>query len=121
MPETSMQLRDFITETLVQIVDGVITAQENVKGKNAYISPGNIISDNKLLKATFTRGRSPIVQNIEFDVAITATESDETKGGVGVVAAIVNAGVQHTVDTKSGSISHIKFSIPIVLPEQWNT
>jgi len=35
-----------------------------------------------------------IIQNVEFDVAISITETDDSKGGIGVFAGAFGIGVQ---------------------------
>ena len=34
-----LQLRDFVTETIKHVIDGVVTAQEYAKSKNAVVNP----------------------------------------------------------------------------------
>jgi|GEM_PF-4963321 hypothetical protein len=55
---------------------------------------------------------------IEFDVAVTASESAETNGKVGVLVAVLGAAVQDRSDIFSSTISRIKFVIPVMLPPQ---
>lgn len=55
------------------------------------------------------------VQNIEMDIAISVTEKEGNKSGLGI-AKIINAGISSENAQQNESISKIKFSIPIVLP-----
>ena len=121
MSEKPMKLKDFVSESLIQIVEGVVEAQHAMEGKNAFIHPSGIFShhrDTNTLVTDLSERDRKFIQNIEFDVAVTAIEGDETKGGIGVVAAVLNAGVQHTMDNQVSTISRIKFTVPIILPEQ---
>jgi len=61
---------------------------------------------------------SSSISIIEFDVAVTASESAETSGKVGVLVAVLGAAVQGRSDVISSSISRIKFVIPVSLPPQ---
>jgi len=57
-----------------------------------------------------------VVSFVEFDMAVTATEGKETKGGIGVVAGVFTLGSAGKSDAASGSESRIKFSVPLLLP-----
>jgi len=56
------------------------------------------------------------VQRIDFDVAVTATEGTETKGGVGIMVGAIGLGSQGKSDASNASQSRIKFVVPMVLP-----
>ena len=59
------------------------------------------------------------MRNIHFDVAVSISESSETKGGIGVFAGPLGpVGSQDQSDVASSSMSRIKFSIPVKLPVQ---
>jgi hypothetical protein len=75
-----MQLKDFVTETLRQIVDGVKDAQQAAKVNGAVIAPYN-----------------KNFEKIEFDVAVTATEGTGTEGKVGINIWSIAAGEQNGV------------------------
>lgn len=55
------------------------------------------------------------VQNIDMDIAISVTEKEGNRSGLGI-AKIINAGISSENAQQNESISKIKFSIPIVLP-----
>jgi len=57
-----------------------------------------------------------LVQTVEFDVAVTATEGTDTKGGIGVVAGVFALGSQGQSSEEISAVSRIKFSVPITLP-----
>ena len=90
-------------------------AQEKAKVAGATISPDSHLSyDNK--KYLFCAGR--LVEHVEFDVAVTTSKGKETKGGLGIFVAGFGVGTQGKSDASSISISRIKFSTPVVLPDQ---
>lgn len=113
-----MELKDFISETLSQIIDGVSEVQEKYKTKNVLINPDKIEGANG---EYYISGRSSshihttLIQNIQMDVAITATEGNENKVGIGV-AKILNIGTSKETNAQNTTLSRIKFSIPISLP-----
>lgn len=108
-----MELKDFIKETLSQIIDAVSETQEKYKDKHVLICPDDIQSekgeyyiDNESHYEYYNRKTK--VQNIEMDIAISVTEKEGNKSGIGI-AKIINA-------IQNESVSKIKFSIPLVLP-----
>ncbi|MEK6686370.1 MAG: hypothetical protein AABY99_08265 [Pseudomonadota bacterium] len=111
-----MKLKDFVAETLKEIVDGVVEAQKYYKEKGGSINSSSITfrTDHGLQIWNSENGQP--VQQIEFDVAVTTTEGTETKGGIGVFVGPVGLGSQGKSDATNSSSSRIKFSVPILLP-----
>ena len=77
-----MDLKNFVSQTLSQIVEGAQTAQSQIKAKEAVINP-SFIGDYKEI-AKHGGGLMPNVggyaQVVEFDVA-HGSEGTGTKGG----------------------------------------
>ena len=117
-----MELKYFISETLSQIIDGVLDAQEKVKksGPNGgRISPHvRTPSNAKSLYGT-TNDKLPVIL-VDFDVSVEAQEGTGTKGGIGVVAGMFNVGSSGESKESKQSSNKIKFSIPVALPLQPN-
>jgi hypothetical protein len=71
-----MELKEFVSESLKQIIDGVIDAQTYVGNKGASINPGHIIyinpSNIPFVDYVRCQSNNP-VQIMEFDVAVTVT------------------------------------------------
>lgn len=115
-----MELKEFIKESLSQIIDAVKETQEKYKDTNVVICPDNIqevksglyILDENEYDNYSSRSK---VQNIDMDIAISVTEKEGNKSGLGI-AKIINAGISSENAQRNESISKIKFSIPIVLP-----
>jgi len=93
-----MELKEFVSETLLQIIEGVKIAQSTNTGTNVQIAPGGNYG------------------KIEFDVAITTTDTTEAKAGVGIFVAGVSLGAQAKGGISNQTLSHIKFDIPLILP-----
>ena len=112
-----MDLQDFVSQTLVQIISGVKNAQIEAKNLGAEVSPhlsGNI---TELGKQGFLWASGSAAQIVQFDVALIVTEGTGTKGGIGVFSGAVNLGSTGQSKTETSSVSHVKFSIPLTLPE----
>ena len=111
-----MELKDFVAETLKQIIDGVSIAQTHGATKGARVNPGSLAFRTDQGMQIYDNETGQIPQIIEFDVAVTTTEGTQTKGGVGIFVGPVGLGSQGQSDAGRSSISHIKFSIPVLLP-----
>ncbi|WP_157475087.1 hypothetical protein [Lysobacter sp. Root494] len=112
-----MNLQDFITETLAQIVQGVKAAQELALQEGAEVNPrltgGPSINSAHGFIASAGGNTAQVVS---FDVALTVKEGSGTKGGIGVFAGAVSLGTSGQSSAENSSISHVKFSVPLALP-----
>ena len=123
-----MELNEFITETLKQIIDGVKSAQEQIQYGYQIINPPisskgkHEIKDPKVLgfHAAHYKGMVgdpiKIVSSVEFDVAVATTKQSKSKRGVGIVVASIGAGTQKQKEQSDALQNRIKFIIPLALP-----
>lgn len=111
-PPARVSLDDFVAVSLEQIVVGIRRAQQAVGEHGARINPQKD-SSMKLDKRTGTD-----VQEIEFDIAVTVTESKSSGAKLGVAVLPVVAGIRGGSDREHASVSRIRFSVPVVLPWQ---
>lgn len=104
-----IDLKDFISNTLQQIVAGVKDAQQtedgmNVNADNAgYGQGGNLFSAGTY--GSFTR--------VDFDVAVGAETSGAGKASIKVFGIGAEGGGEH----KTNTASRINFSVPVRLPD----
>lgn len=112
-----MELGEFVKATLVQIVEGVKHAQEAVGKSGAIINPGTYGSPGTSLTVAEV-GKKGLwhPQLFEFDVALTVEEGKGTKGGIGVLAGIVDLGSQGHSESHASSVSRVKFAVYVALP-----
>jgi hypothetical protein len=109
-----MELKDFIKETLVQITNGVVEAQNLIKDTGCYINPEGYYKGEQVQTGFNKEYRS--IQKVRMSIAINVIENQQTKAGLGVVSAILTAGASAT-NTDSNSVTNrIEFEIPISLP-----
>lgn len=111
-----MDLREFISETLIQIVSGVAEAQEKSVAIGGKVSPKLRSGQTAFGAHGFLHTDGGTAQVVQFDVALTAKEGAGTKGGIGIVAGIVSLGSTGQSNTENASISRVKFGVPIILP-----
>lgn len=112
-----MELKDFVSVTIKQLIDGVVEAQGYAAEKGALVNPSVVLTfgDSKGV-VTDRHGNSG--QLIEFDVALTTTEGDQYKGGLGIFVGPVGVGTQGQADFQNSTVSRIKFVLPVFLPKQ---
>lgn len=113
-----MELKDFVSEALVQIVRGVAQAQNELKGTGARVSPRMRSTDKSHTIGEAEMDGGQPVSHVEFDVLVTAAEGTGSKGTVGVVVGVLGLGTQAQSEAKSGQESRIKFKVPLLLPLQ---
>lgn len=101
-----MELHKFITSMLKEIQLGVSTAINETKGTGAI---------NPAWGTTNDIGPQH-VQNIEFDIAVTAVEkkNDSTEGGIKIPC--IHIGGNICENNENSKIHRIKFSIPLIPP-----
>jgi hypothetical protein len=112
-----MELKQFVTETLLQIASGIEDAQEKLQevGSAARINTSVTKDDSGNL---VTGGRRHSVEFVEFDVAILANSGTETKAGVGLtVASLLNLSAGGKSNQSQGTESRIKFKVPVAFPK----
>ena len=107
-----MELREFISESLKQIIAGVKQARDYAKGDEARINPSVTPRPGSL----YHMASNTHLQDIEFDVAVTVTEEKEKAGKISVLAGIFGGEAGGQSRASNASISRIKFSVPVVLP-----
>jgi hypothetical protein len=112
-----MELKDFVSQVLTQIVEGVKAAQEGEDERNGVVNPlistgvSEIHKQGHLLSI-----HGQVVQVVKFDVAVTVEEGTGTKGGIGVFAGAIGLGSQGESKASQSSVSRIQFEVPISLP-----
>lgn len=112
-----MDLEEFVAQSLKQIVAGVKRAQQEVASSGASVNPPLNTTHSEMGKQglLWSRSGSP-VQVVQFDVALTVVEGTGTKGGIGVFAGAINLGSTGQSSNENRSVSHLKFAVPLALP-----
>ncbi len=113
-----MELEDFVSESLKQIIDGVRTTPGRVAENGAKINPREVQFATQKYAGVWDKGSQALIQRIKYDVAVTSSEGTKKKGGIGVFFGTVGLGTGGESGVESNSASRIKFSVPIVLPTQ---
>jgi hypothetical protein len=111
-----MDLKEFVSKTLIEITEGVISAQESLKEKGAIVVPADLhVAGEASTRPGGYFGRS--VQTVQFNVGLIIQENNEGKGGIGVATGFFKAGGEKGSSTKNESTTNVSFSVPIAFPE----
>lgn len=114
-----MQLREFVGEALAEILQGVNDAQQVLGPLGDDINPKLSTPQGTLeQKGNLVSRQGKLVQLVEFDVAVTVSEGTGTKGGIGVFVGGIGLGSQGQSNATNSSLSRIKFTIPLTLPNK---
>ena len=113
-----MELKQFISETLTQILSGIADAQSTAKSHGGQVNPALLPIHPGPIEGSIRDGAGTVAQIISFDVAVTVSEGTATKGGIGVVTGLISLGSAGSSQDSSTTVSRIKFNVPLVLPTQ---
>ena len=111
-----MDLKEFVSEALVQIISGVKDAQDKAIELGGKVNPRITGSSEYASQHGFLRTADDPAQIVQFDVALTVTEGTGTKGGIGVFAGAINLGSSGQSSNENSSVSRVKFAVPLTLP-----
>ncbi len=108
-----MELKNFIKETITQIVDGVVEAQIEIAKYGAEINPKAVRFKEAGQFNYYDSGKPHMV---EFDVGLTTITKAGSVEGVGVFLGSISLGKRSDEGNEHTAVSRIRFSLPVVLP-----
>ncbi|MGD9689621.1 MAG: hypothetical protein AB7K52_06555 [Phycisphaerales bacterium] len=110
-------MREFVKNTISQVVQGVHEAQVATNASGAFVYPrSQVYWSSKSGKPEYDGTGAAHPVPIEFDLAVTVTESSDMSGAAGVSVAWVNIGGGGMTAQSNQVISRLRFTIPIVPP-----
>lgn len=113
-----MELKEFVSRALQEIVAGVADAQGIVQGgeinPKIWQSQRDAAAKMKILESNSGKW----IHLVEFDVAVTVAEGTGTKGGLGLVVGPIALGSSGQSTNQSSTVSRIKFEVPVAWPEK---
>ena len=116
----AVELKDFVAQSIRQVIEGVAEAQEHAKDSKARVNPrgtriteGSVKWDSKDSSYSLHHGGY-----LEFDIAVTTLESDKAEGGFGIFVGPLAAGTKGQTLEAETAVSRLRFSVPVFLPEQ---
>lgn len=109
-----MELKDFIRQTLEQIVEGVSSARSHVEDRGGTINPTSITFRRDGEWNNFNSG---MPQNVEFDVGLTSVDKKGATEGIGVFLGSVSLGKKNESGLEHTAVTRVRFSVPLVFPK----
>ena len=122
-----MDLKDFVEQTLVQIIEGVQAAQDKTRLTHGYVDQRDVVNPRLMERAdNAPKGKyymtqlGEVAQMVKFDVAITTDRSSEAKAGAGIRIAGVGFGGDVSGVDRDSTVSRISFEVPLAFPRSEN-
>ena len=112
MTSDTVSLKEFVKESLLELVLGVAAAQSELP-EGAQINPTGMRSSSSNTGGLVLSPRGEAGTLVEFDVAVTATKKEGTEGGVGVFFAPMSLGARGKRDAEEMVTSRMKFTVPV--------
>lgn len=118
-----MELDQFITTTIKSIIKSVNDTMDFAESNGAIINPIIMerIDDHDQKTSIWRKdgkdGRRQLT-NIDFDVAVTASNEENNKIGGGLKIQVLNLGASTSENLANETMSRIKFSLKLALPHQ---
>lgn len=113
-----MELKEFVSQSLLSITEGVTDAQKKANEHGAFVNPGGLmrnvskVEDNSIWDNTTNN----YARTVAFDIAVTAEEGTATNAKIGVLSGVFNLGANGASENKNAVVSRIQFSVPILFP-----
>lgn len=105
-----MELKDFVTHTLLAILEGVEGAQSAATEMGGAVAPSKNVGIQ-------TSKWARLQQVVKFDVEVAVSEGSGTSAGGGIVIGMFGLSGKKDAEQSAHSRNRIKFSIPITLPD----
>ncbi len=111
-----MELREFISEVLTDIFEGVSAAQKRISDKGGEINPFVKTGTSGITYAPVERTPNKTLCIAEFDVALTVADKEQKGGKIGVLLGNIGIGCGKSKAVEASQLTRIKFSVPYRLP-----
>lgn len=119
-----MDIKEFTKEALIQIVSALSEANDSLVEHNAFIASSGLGSSENSCVHIVGKSNTvdKTVMNVEFDLAVTASDSNGFSVSAGgaptpVLGILFRGGTKH----ENQKVHRIRFSVPVALPENQET
>ena len=113
----SMKLEKFVSETLLQVINGVQEAQNALykQGSTAEINPAIGHANSAHFNEPITLDTRKILP-MKFDVSVTVQDEQKTGADIGIVVGSIRLGALGASKESNNIFSRIQFEVPVSLP-----
>lgn len=112
-----MNLTEFVSNSLRQIVAGVVEASGEIEKAGGMVNPSRIdrttLSDHLIQTE---EGTAPVT-TVAFDVALTVGSEEGSRGGLVVFGGAFSIGGGADERSAEQAVSRVRFDVPVVLPQ----
>lgn len=109
-----MELKQFVSKTLEEILQGVNEAQQKVAGTHVGTVAPHIPEYEKLKVPEHIS----CFQNVHFEVAVSVEEKTGSEASINVLSAIVNGKLRGSSANDNAEQSKISFSVPVFFAQR---
>jgi len=109
-----MELKDFVSQSLIQIIDGIKDAQKHADVNQAEIVPV-LTTQDEGHRGSSAQKYLPI-EKIKFSVVVTTTDGSKSEAGAGIFVGAFGIGGRTETGESSEGVSRIEFEIPVRYP-----
>ncbi len=109
-----MELKEFISKTLQEVLQGINEAQNELAGKNI----GTVVPFTVEGQGTLKPPEISPYQNIKFEVAVNIEEKSGSGASISVLSALVNGKIQGNSANANTHASKISFVVPVYYAER---
>lgn len=108
-----MELKDFIKTAISDITEAVSELQEELKN-GTIVNPS--LTQEEHGKSLVVDNEVRMMERLNFDIAVTATEATELNGNAKAGISVFGAKVGAENKERTENVSRLTFSLPLVLP-----
>lgn len=110
-----MDLKEFISETVSAIADATTDLQCRYTAEDILINPPSAQSGSDVYQPGSSNYTMRRVQNVSFDVAVTASSETSLEGKAGIRVMSLEIGAKGDKSVSAEQVSRVSFKIPITL------
>lgn len=108
-----MELKEFIKTAITDITEAVSELQEELKN-GTIVNPS--LTQGEHGKTLLVDNEVRMMERLNFDIAVTATEATELNGNARAGISVFGAKVGAENKERTENVSRLTFSLPLVLP-----
>ncbi len=110
-----MELKEFVSESLLQIFNGVRQAQEQTKETGGAVV-AQVVGTKKEHPSVLGYTHNNAIVLVDFDVSLNTIDVTKEKAGLGLFVAAFGGGAQFGSEASNSQLSRLRFSVPVMLP-----
>ena len=108
-----MELKEFIKTAITDITEAVSELQEELRN-GTIVNPS--LTQGEHGKSLVVDNEVRMMERLNFDIAVTATEATELNGNAKAGISVFGAKVGAENKERTENVSRLTFSLPLVLP-----